>query len=408
MMELTTLANGLRVVTRTMPSVETVAVGLYADTGSRFETAHENGIAHLVEHMVFKGTRSRSARAIAEAVEDVGGSLNAYTARDATVFHARMLARDLPLGLEIITDLIRDPRFDDEELVREKQVVLQELGEARDTPDDIIFDHLQEAAYPDQPLGRSILGDEASVNALDAGALRRWIDTQFCPETLVIAAAGKVDHDRLVRQAEGLWSDLAPRARPHPAPARYLGGRQADDRRFEQAHLTLAYEAPATLDPDHYAVRLFAEAAGGGMSSRLFQELREERGLAYSIYATTQSFTDSGLFTVYCATARRDAAKAMALTREVLARAADGLEPAELERARAQAKAGLLMSLESCQGQADYIARQLVVHGGLIKPAEVIAALDAVTLDQVRAVAGRLLSGPAASASVGIALSEAA
>jgi predicted Zn-dependent peptidase len=400
---LTTLPNGLRIVSTAMSMVETVAVGLHVDTGSRHETARINGIAHLFEHMAFKGTATRSARAIAEAVEDVGGSLNAYTARDMTVFHARLLAEDLALGIDLIADLVRAPAFDEAELERERQVVLQELGEARDTPDDIVFDHLQEAAFPDQPLGRSILGSEDSIAGLDATMLRDWLATHYLAGSCVISAAGKVDHDALVALVAARFGDLPAGTRPLAVPGRFAGDVRHDARRFEQAHLTLGYLAPGHDGADHDAALLFATAAGGGMSSRLFQELREARGLAYSIYASTTPYAETGLFSVYMATAKRDAARAIALSETVLAQCAAGLEPAELSRARAQVRAGLLMALEGPAGQAEYLARQLLLRGRIVPPAEVIARLDACNVDMVRAAGARLLAGPVARASVGAA-----
>ncbi|QYE34824.1 insulinase family protein [Polymorphobacter sp. PAMC 29334] len=400
---LTTLANGIRVVTRSMPHVETVALGLHVDTGARSETEATNGVAHLLEHMVFKGTATRSARRIAEEIEDVGGSLNAYTARDMTVFHARLLSADTQLGMEMIADLVRAPRFDEEELEREKAVVLQELGEARDTPDDIVFDHLQAAAFPDQSIGRSILGSEASIAALTSRDLRDWLDVQYRGGSCIVAAAGKVDHDALVTLSEALYGDLGPGVRPGTAPAVFAAGVIHDRRKFEQAHLTLGLPAPGHHDPDFDAIALFVTAAGGGASSRLFQELREERGLAYSVYASTTPYADAGLFSVYLATAKKDAGRAMDLAVQVLADTASGLRPDELARAKAQVRAGVLMSLESPGGWAEYLARQLLAHGYVKTPADIVARIEAVDLDTVRAASARMVAGPYAVADVGAA-----
>ena len=405
---ITRLANGLTVAVQPMDSVETLAVGLYADCGSRHEPAELNGIAHLMEHMVFKGAGTRSARAIAEAVEDVGGSINAYTARDHTVFHARLLPNDLALGVDLIADLVRAPTLDADELEREKSVVLQELGEARDTPDDIIFDHLQSAAYPGQAIGRPVLGDEQTIASATVDALKGWIDTHYRPETLVLAAAGKVDEDALLKLAEARFGDLAPAPRAATEDARYTGGRFADERKFEQAHLTLAFEGLSYHSADQYALGLFASAAGGGMSSRLFQELREERGLAYSVYAYHSPFADTGMFGVYLATARKEAARALELARKVLIETAETLEPAELERAKAQAKAGLLMGLESVQARCDHLARQLMIYGRPVDAAEIVAEIDACDLDRVRAVGAAMLATPVTEATVGHKFAKAA
>ncbi len=402
MMQLTTLANGLRVASRPMPGFETVAVGLYADAGSRHEPARVNGIAHLFEHMVFKGAGGRSARELSEAIEDVGGELNACTEREGTSFFATLLAEHLPLGIELLSDMILRPHFDPAELAREKEVVLQELGEARDTPSDIIFDDLWAAAYPDQPLGRSILGDEDSIAAIELADLHAWRAERYRAGSLYLVAAGKVDHAALVALAEARFADLPPGVIASPEPAHFAGGVRSGGARADQAHLAIAFAAPAQLDSDYYAARMFADLAGGGASSRLFQAVREERGLAYTIWASLNPYRDAGIFHVYAATARRQAAAAAALIGEVVADAAETATQRELDRVRTQAKAGLLMSLESSWGQASYVARQLIVHGRLVEPDEVVRALEKVTLDDVRAAGAKMLAGARASATIGV------
>ncbi len=401
-MKLATLDNGLKVASRSMPGIETVAVGLYADTGSRHEPARVNGLAHLFEHMVFKGAGGRSARELSEAIEDVGGDLNACTERDGTSFSASLLAEHLPLGIELLSDLILRPHFDGGDLAREKEVVLQELGEARDTPSDIIFDELWAAAYPDQPLGRPILGDEASIAAIDVDDLHGWRLGQYRAGSLFLVAAGKVDHDGLVRRAEAHFAGLPEGAIDPAQPAQFAGGTRAGRARADQAHLAFAHAGPAHRDPDYYAARLFADLVGGGASSRLFQAVREERGLAYSIWASLLPYRDGGIFHVYAATARREAAAAAGLIARIIADAAENATQRELDRVRTQARAGLLMSLESRWGQAAYVARQLSVHGRLVEPTEVIHDLEQVTLDEVRAAGARMLAGPRASATIGV------
>ena len=393
--------HGLRVATCVTPGVETVAVALHAEIGARFEIAEQNGLAHLFEHMVFKGTTTRSARAIAEQIEDVGGSLNAWTSRDTTVFHARLLARDLPLGLAIVADLVTAPRFDDDDLMREKDVVLQELGEARDTPDDIVFDHLQEAAFPGQALGRSILGSEDSLAQLTSDHLRDWLARHYANSRLTLVVAGKLDHDDVMRLAEAAFPNGADVAAPLAEPAIFAPGHFADPRRFEQAQLTSGYPAPGHYDPGHDAAALFTLAAGGGMSSRLFQEVRESRGLAYSISAATTPYADAGLMSVHAATARKDAARARDLIDRVLAETAASLDTAELARAKAQAVASLLMALESPQGQGDYLARQLLVHRRWVPASEVVERIEAVTVDEARVAGAAMLASPAARAEIG-------
>lgn len=395
------LPNGITVAVEPMPGFETLAVGLYADVGSRSEPEGLSGLAHMVEHMVFKGAGSRDARAIAEAIEDKGGSINAWTARDHTVFHTRTLAEDLELGLELIADLVRAPHFHAEELEREKQVVLAELGEARDTPDDIIFDHLSSASYTGQSLGMPVLGDEASIAAIDVAALNSWIGEQYRPDRLVVAAAGKVDEDALLSIVERRFGDLAAQASAKPEAATFTSGTRHDRRRFDQMHLAFAYQAPAYCDADLHAMALFTSAVGGGMSSRLFQELREQRGLAYSVYAWAQPFADTGMFGVYCAAQQEKGAEAFTLAREVLARTAETLDQTELDRAKAQAKAGLLMGLESIATRCDHLGRQIQIHGRIVPPAETVALIDAVTIEDARRAGQAALSGPMSVASVG-------
>ena len=401
MMQLTILPGGLRVASREMPGIETAAVGLYADTGSRHEPEGLGGLAHLFEHMVFKGAGGRSAREISEAIEDVGGDLNAATDRESTSFLASVLAEHVPLGVELVADLVLRPHFATEELDREKQVVLQELGEVRDTPSDVIFDDLQAAAFADQPLGRSILGDEETIEAIEAKDLQQWRDDHFRSGSLALVAAGKVDHARLVDLAQTHFADLAVGEREAASPARFTGGDRVGRSAADQAHLALGYCGPAQLDRDYFAARMFADIVGGGMSSRLFQQLREDRGLAYSVYASLYPYSDVGLLSIYAATARNQSAAAAQLIEEVLEECAESVSQRELDRVRTQAKAGLLMSMESAWGQAHYVARQLFVYGRLVDPAEVVAELEAVTLEQVREVGAGMISGPRARATIG-------
>jgi predicted Zn-dependent peptidase len=400
-MQLTILDGGLRVATRFMPGVETAAIGLFAEAGSRHEPARLNGIAHLFEHMVFKGAGGRSAREISEAIEDVGGDLNACTERDGTSFTAAVMAEHVPLAVELLADMVQRPHFEAADLTREKDVVLQELGEARDTPSDIVFDELWSAAFADQPLGRPVLGDESSIEAIALEDLHDWRRDRYRAGSLILVAAGKVEHERLVALAGRHFADLPRGLLDAAEPGRFTGGARVGRVPSEQAHLTLGFAAPAQRDPDYFAARFFSDIAGGGMSSRLFQQVREDRGLAYSVYSSLCPYTDAGIFSVYAATARSQSAAAAQLVEEILADAAATATPRELERVRTQARAALLMSLESPWGQAHYVARQLAVYGRLVEPAEVVGELAAVTLDQVREAGGRMLAGPRARATIG-------
>jgi predicted Zn-dependent peptidase len=408
MMQLTTLANGLRVASRPMQSVETIAVGLYAATGSRNEPAHLNGVAHLFEHMVFKGAGGRSAREISELVEDVGGDLNASTDRELTAFYLSLLAPDLELGVKLLADIIQRPHFEPAHLELEKKVVLQELAEAQETASDIVFDLLQEAAFGGQPLGRSVLGDEQTIRAITVHDLRDWLESQYSPGSLVLVGAGKLDHERLVELAGAAFGGMPPGQAALHAPASFTGGSRFGRRKSAQAHIAVAMAAPEWGSPDAYASQMFADVVGAGSSSRLFQQLREEQGLAYSVASGAQNYADAGLFWSYVASDRADAGLVYREMERVMAEAAAGLEQRDLERARALAKAGMMMNLESCWGQASYLATRLLRDGALIEPADIVARLDRVTLDEVRAVGTQMLGGPRAVASVGAKLALAA
>jgi len=401
MAELTRLANGVTVAIDPMPGAQSASIGLYAAVGSRSEPDGKGGLAHLLEHMLFKGARGRTARGIAEAIEDVGGSLNAWTARDQTVFHARTLAPDVGLALELIADLVRAPTLDEAELEREKLVILSELGECLDAPDDLIHDHLFEAAFGTQPLARPVLGREPGIRAITRRDCLDWLAQQYRPERLVIAAAGKIDPAHILLLAEALFGDLEPVSPPPIAPAWFEGGIRADRRSSEQTHLAFAFPGLCAADPAAPALALFAQAVGGGMSSRLFQELREDRGLAYSIYAWTQGYAETGLFAVNLSTDKARAAEAMALARDSVARAAENLTEAELARARAQVEAGLLMTLETPQGRADSIARSIEIFGRIMTLDEMLAELRSVDAAAARAAGQAVLAGPRAIASIG-------
>jgi predicted Zn-dependent peptidase len=406
--ELHVLPNGVTVAVDPLPGAESVAVGLYVSVGSRSEPERLGGLAHLVEHMVFKGAGARDTRALAEAIEDVGGSLNAWTARDQTVFHGRALARDLPLVVELIADLVRAPHFDEEHLEREKQVILSELGESVDSPEDVVHDHLLEACFEGQAIGRPVLGSEASVCCVTQQDCFGWLGQEFVPSRLVLAASGRVDALEVLALAERLFGDMQGKELPPIDPATFTGGIRNDRRSFEQAHWCLAFRGLGGADPGNHALGLFVQALGGGTSSRLFQELREERGLAYSIYAWNQSFTDTGLVGIGCAAERCQAAESVRLAREVIAATAEGLTEAELRRGRAQIEAGLLMTLETAQGRADHMARSIEVFGRILGLEELLEQIREVSVEDARAAGQALLGGPVAVASVGAKLALAA
>jgi predicted Zn-dependent peptidase len=402
------LSNGLTIAVDPVPGAESAVLGLYAMVGSRSEPEHLNGLAHLVEHMVFKGAGSRDARAMAEAIEDVGGVMNAWTARDQTVFYGRTLAKDAALLAELIADLVRTPRMAEEHLEREKLVILSELGEAVDSPDDLVHDHLFEAAFGGQALGRSILGSEATLRAASRDDCLGWIRDELVPSRLVLAASGKVGEGEILRLAERLFGDMENWPGVPIGRAEFTGGVRNDRREFEQAHWCLGLPGLPAGDPRMHAMSIFVQALGGGMSSRLFQELREERGLAYSVGAWHQSFADIGIVTVSCAADRSRAVESMHVAREVIAQTIETLDETEVRRARAQLEAGLLMALESPQGRADHMARSIEVFGRIVGADELLEQLRVVDAAAAKVAGASLIDGRAAVASVGAQLALAA
>lgn len=390
----TRLGNGLTVVSDHMPHLETTSVGVWVNTGARNESARQHGVSHLLEHMAFKGTERRSARAIAEEIESAGGHLNAHTTHEATAYYARVLKNDLPLAVDLLADILQNSVFEPSELERERGVVIQEIGQSLDTPDDLVFDHLLEAAYVDQPLGRSILGTVDTVRAFGREALRGYMEERYHAPSMVLAAAGAVDHERLVGLAEESFGELPRRLNNGAEPANFSGGEKRETRDLEQAHVALAFEGPAYGDPDYYTAQIYSSMLGGGMSSRLFQEVREKRGLCYSVFSYAWSFVDTGLLGVYAGTSPDDLAELMPVIAGEIGRMAEDASEEETARARAQMKAGLMMNLESSSSRAEQIARQYSVHGRILPIDEIIAKIDEVDAAAVRRFAGRILSKP--------------
>jgi predicted Zn-dependent peptidase len=402
------LANGLTVAVDPLAGAESVAMGLYAMVGSRSEPEACSGLAHLVEHMVFKGAGKRGTRELAEAIEDVGGYMNAWTSRDQTTFHGRVLGRDTALLAELIADLVRAPHMDDAHLEREKTVILSEIGETVDSPDDLVNDHLFEAAFMSQPLGRSILGREESLRNIAREDCLGWMTGELVPSRLILSASGKVDPGEVLKIAEGLFGDMEDAPGTPIGSAEFTGGLRNDRREFEQAHWCLGLPGLAASDPRMPSLAVFVQALGGGTSSRLFQELREERGLAYSIGAWNQAFADTGLVAIGCAADRNRAVESMNLAREVLADTIESLTEAEVRRAKAQMEAGVLMSLETAQGRADQMARSIEVFGRILPLDEMLGDLRAVDPASAKAAGAALLDGRTAIASVGARLAAVA
>ncbi len=398
----TTLSNGLRVASHAMGHLETVSLGVWVASGARHERPEQHGLSHLLEHMAFKGTSERTAQRIAEEIEDIGGDLNAATGLDMTAYYARVLKGDDHIALNILADILLNSSFDAGELDKERTVIQQEIAAAQDDPDDLVFELAQEAAFPDQALGRPILGTEASVGALQAKDLRAFLAEHYTPEAMIVSAAGAIDHEKLVRHVEALFGGLTRRESRGEQKARYEGGVAASARPFEQSHVVIGLPGPSYLEDDFYAAQVFSGLFGGGMSSRLFQEIRENRGLCYAIYSSVWGLRDAGMLAVHAATGPDRIEQLAAIVAEQLNDiAGEGPSAAELQRSSAQLKAGLLMALESSSVRAEQMARHLLTYNELIPAKELVARVDAVTRDGVRDVAERFASSVPSVAVVG-------
>ena len=396
------LSNGFRIVTEHMPGLASASIGIWVTAGGRHETPAQNGIAHFLEHMAFKGTSRRTSLQIAEAIEDVGGYINAYTSREVTAYYVRVLENDVALGLDVIADILRNPTLDPNEIEVERGVILQEIGQALDTPDDVIFDWLQEQAYPDQPIGRTILGPSERVSNFGRDDLQSFIGDHYGPEQMILSAAGAVNHDEIVKLAEKLFGDMAPKPMFQMDTARFQGGETRHIKPLEQAHFALGFESPGYRADDIYVAQIYASALGGGMSSRLFQEIRENRGLCYTIFASAGAYADTGMTTIYAGTSAEQLPELAAITVDEMKRAASDMSPAEVARARAQMKAGLLMGLESPSNRAERLARLIQIWDRIPPLEETVAQIDAVTTGDVRDFAETMaLAAPAALALYG-------
>jgi predicted Zn-dependent peptidase len=388
--EVTRLPAGLVVVTDAMPHLQTASLGVWVGAGSRDERSDEHGISHLLEHMAFKGTSRRSARQIAEEIEAVGGDLNAATSIETTAYYARVLRADVALALDVLSDILTDPVFDAEELRREQNVIVQEIGAAEDTPDDLIWDRLQETAFSGQPIGRSILGTPATVRSFDRGRLAGYLARHYRAPDMIVVATGAVEHRAVVEEVERRFACFGGSPKPGRDPARFVGGSHIEARDLEQVHVALAMQGLPTRDPGLYSLQVFTSTLGGGMSSRLFQEVREQRGLCYSIYAFHAPYSDTGMFGLYAGTDAADLAELMRVVVGEINDAAESIDAAEVARAKAQMKAGLLMALESSSARAEQLARQMLSWGRPVPLEELIGRIEAVTVESARA-AGRAL-----------------
>lgn len=388
----TRLSSGLTVVTEKMPHLESVALGVWIKSGSRNETTAEHGIAHLLEHMAFKGTARRTARQIAEEIENVGGEVNAATSTETTSYYARVLKDHVPLAVDILADILTESLFDEDELEREKNVILQEIGAATDTPDDVIFDNFSGVAYRDQTIGRPILGTPETVQSFTSAQIRHYLARNYTTDRIFVVAAGAVDHQSFVKQVEERFATLPqlPIATPVLEKAIYTGGEIRETRDLMDAQVLLGFEGKAYHARDFYCSQILANILGGGMSSRLFQEVREARGLCYSVYAFHWGFSDTGIFGVHAATGGNDLPELIPVILDELRKSSQTIHQEEIDRARAQIRAQLLMGQESPAARAGQIARQMMLYGRPIPNEEMMERLNDITRERLTDLAGRL------------------
>jgi predicted Zn-dependent peptidase len=386
-----------------MEDVRSVAAGFWVGIGARDEAPERSGASHFLEHLLFKGTADRSARQIAEAVDEVGGDLNAWTAKEYTVFELRLLAEHLDLGLGILNDIMWSPAFRPEEIEAERSVILEEILMSQDEPDDLVHDLLAEALYPDHPVGRSILGTEKTISAMAPADIAGFHGAHYRPEHVVVAAAGALDHDEIVATiAAACPSTTGGAPGPRTAPPSPVVERRIEKRKTEQSHLALGVRTPGALDDDRFTLEIVTQALGGGISSRLFQEIREKRGLAYSVFSYRFALHDCGALAFYAGTSPKNAEQVVALFHEAFdALVADGLTERELAIAKGQVKGSMVLGLEDTGARMGRIGRSQLVHGRVPHLDDLLARIDAITTDDVARVAAAIGTEPRALAAIG-------
>ena len=389
----TRLENGMSVLTHHMPHLESASVGIWVQAGSRWERPEENGISHLLEHMAFKGTTTRSSREIVGQIEQVGGELNAATSIEHTGYFARVLKEDVPLATDILSDILCNSVFDEKELSREQRVIEQEIGASLDDPNDQVFALFQKSVFPDQAIGRPILGTVKSVRSFGPAEIRAYMDRNYVGKRMVVAAAGNVDHEQMVQMVSERFANLKTQGDVKPVAAKYVGGDQRKISDHEQAHIILGIEGRPYNSGGFYASQILASILGGGMSSRLFQEVREKRGLCYSVYAFHWAFSDSGVFAVSASTGQNEVSELVHVILDELRSAVEKITDEEVMRVRNQIRAGLLMSLESPGSRAGQMARQQILWGRVIEMKETIDRINRIDAERVREIAGQLFAG---------------
>lgn len=401
-LRITRLDNGLTVATERMPHIATATLGVWVGAGSRHERAEEHGLSHLLEHMAFKGTSRRSARQIAEDIENIGGEINAATSVEFTSYTARVLGEDLHVALDVLGDILTQSTFDEAELAREKGVILQEYAAVEDTPDDLVFDAFMETAFAGQPIGRPILGTPDTIRSFDGGTIRAFLNREYTPERMVVAAAGAVEHEMLVEATERFFGRMpSASSPPNGAAASYTGGERRMSRKLEQLNLVIGLPSVSFKDPAYHPAHMFAQILGGGLTSRLWHEVRERRGLAYEIGAFHWPFSDTGLFGISAGTSASDASELVDVTLDCTLAAAREIDESEVARAKTQLKVGLLAALETPGGRIERNARQLLAWGRVVPIEEILAKIDAVTAEEVRHAGAQVLVGSPTLAAIG-------
>ena len=395
------LPNGLQVVTDTVESVETVSVGVWVGTGTRSETPANNGVAHFLEHMAFKGTARRTASQIAEEIEAVGGHMNAYTSRESTAYYVKLLKDDAGLAVDVLSDILQHPSFAPDELERERSVILQEIGQVQDTPDDIIYDYFQETAYRGQSMGYPTLGSPKTVSAMTRDQLADFMASGYYGGNMVLVGAGKITHAEMMDLAGRYFASVPGGGPAKRTPSSYTGGVFVEERPSEQVHLLMGFPGVGIADDQHYAASVLSTLFGGGMSSRLFQEVREKRGLVYSVYSFSSVYSDGGLFGIYAGTGEKETAELVPVICEEIRRLPGTISEEELRRAKAQIKSSTVMALESTAARAEQLGNQMLLVGRPVPVEEQLARIDALTVEDLAALARRIFSGPLTMAATG-------
>ena len=398
----TKLSNGLRVVTDHVATVESVAVGIWCDVGTRHEDLAHNGVAHMVEHMMFNGTQTRTSKDIVEAIESVGGQMNAFTSREMTAYYVHLLKEDLPLAMDVLSDMLQHPIFPDADLEKERGVIIQEIGMTNDTPDDLVFDLYQETAYPGQALGAPILGTASIIEGMAKDTLFDYVQRYYTPKNLVISAAGNVTHDEMVALSEKLFCDLPQDHKESYKKATYQGGENRTEKELEQAHIVLGFQGVAKKDPDFYATMLMSTILGGGMSSRLFQEVREKHGLVYSVYSSHTGYHDDGQFEIYAGTGPDKLPQLIPVICDELQKVIHSeVSEEELNRAKSQIRASILMGRESMLSRANRQAKHMINYNEEVDIQNLLGKIAAVSLADINKMALKIFSGKPTLAALG-------